>query len=960
MNSHYDDPPAADGVDTHALAAIVRARLFDDVAPYRVGRYTVLERIGAGGMGVVYAAFDGELDRRVAIKLLLGSHDDSEQGRIVREARAMAMLAHPNVAHVYEVGHHGEHTYVAMEHVRGRTLRVWIRERPRPWRDVMAMFVQAGRGLAAAHAAGIVHRDFKPDNVVVGDDDERARVIDFGLARIDGPEDRASDDDLGTLSSPPGSSPRTKTRPGAVGGTPAYMAPEQVRGEPVDARADQFSYCVALWEALAGAPPFAGRSLGDLLDATTHGRITPAPAGTIPGWIALVLRRGLAASPADRHASMGAVLDCLQRDPTVARRRIGLGLTVVAIAAGVLGWRGFDRRRAEQACATAAGALSELWNGERTDALAAAFVDSGITYGADTWSRARPRLDAFVASWSDARGTTCVADLDTPRPASDISRTDACFAERRSHFAALLGQLEAPDAGIVLRTISSIAALPSPAACADPWGPRHDERIPAATTAELASISALHTTGRYDQALEAAKRLRADTEAAGAVAALPEIDLALGLASNRAGHYADAQAALERSFYAAGALGADETMLQAARALIDNVGYRQADVAQGLRWHALAAMLVARLQMGDHPEIAAIDNQLGLLQSVAGDYDASIAAHGRALAIRERVLGEDHPDVAGSLFNRGTMYADRGDLDLAMLDFQRSIALDEAALGPDHPNVAGTLNSLGNLHTQRGEYDAAAAVLQRSLGIKERSLGPTHASIGSTMIGLGNLHHQYGRNEEALADYRRAREVFEVALGTSHPNFAKALESEGSAMTELGRVDEGVAMMRRALAILEEALGPDHSDLAGTLHNIAATLFEAGRLDEALVLLERAKTLMEMTNPEHPDLATPLTLIANIHLTQGHRDVAILELERALTLRENAGVNSYEPSETQFLLAQALWDEGEERERARTLAQAARNKLASYGAVRADGVAAIDEWLAAHVELPRAAGALAR
>jgi serine/threonine protein kinase len=314
-----------DDIERRRVIADVEARLFGgEAAPVKVGRFEIKRRIGVGGLGVVYAAFDPELRRDVALKLLRSDRggDGRESTGMLAEARAMARLAHPNVVTVHEVGVHEGRVFVAMELVDGQTLREWLRrDSPRAWQEVLPVLVAAGRGLAAAHGAGLVHRDFKPENVLVGRDG-RARVTDFGLARASASESPSA--------SANGEDAATRT---AIAGTPAYMAPEQHDGLPCTPAADQFAFAVTAFEALYGERPFAGESVAALAEAKRAGRATRAPAGDVPQRIEATIARGFATRPADRFASIDAMLDALEKRPRA--KGVTIVIAVVAIALGI-------------------------------------------------------------------------------------------------------------------------------------------------------------------------------------------------------------------------------------------------------------------------------------------------------------------------------------------------------------------------------------------------------------------------------------------------------------------------------------------------------------------------------------------------------------------------------------------------------------------------------------------------
>jgi serine/threonine protein kinase len=332
-----------------------------------LGRFLVLDSLGEGGMGAVVSAHDPNLDRVVAIKVLrpaalLGDGETEARTRLLREAQAMAKLQHANVITVHEVGEADDQIFIAMELVRSGSLRDWMEAGAnRGWRDIVAMFRQTGRGLAAAHKAGLVHRDFKPENVLVTEDGV-AKITDFGLVSADTFDlDRMPSNEDEELGDSACLIDITLTQTGALLGTPAYMAPEQhERAVEVDARADQFAFCVALWEALYGLRPFAGSTIVELAGSVLAGTIRmPPDKARVPGWIERALRRGLSPKPADRFDSMDALLDSLVADPSQARRRM-LTWVVPALALAIAGFLVFGKPAAADRGATCAGFESRL------------------------------------------------------------------------------------------------------------------------------------------------------------------------------------------------------------------------------------------------------------------------------------------------------------------------------------------------------------------------------------------------------------------------------------------------------------------------------------------------------------------------------------------------------------------------------------------------------------------------
>jgi tRNA A-37 threonylcarbamoyl transferase component Bud32 len=479
-------PDLAGDLDTARAYARVIAGLFGDGGPdTRIGRYVVRGKLGQGAMGVVYEAFDNALDRRVAIKLVRTDVDTAVVGaRLVREGQALARLNHPNVVHVYEFGQDHGRVFVAMELVDGTTLREWLRARRRGWSDVLDACIAAGRGLAAVHAQGLTHRDFKPDNVMVGDDG-RVRVMDFGLARF------VVDEPLPSASPSAGQDRWAETTAvGRVVGTPAYMAPEQRRLRAANASSDQFSFCVTLWEALLGRRPFT----------ETGEPMAPSSSGPrIPAWLRAVLLRGLHDEPGSRWPDIGALLDALERGRARARRR-----RRAVVVAGVLGLLGvlaiahvLDRRRRERECEQEGNAIAE--NGEA----------HGL---ADT-----------ARVWADARNEACRrARVDDIWDDDDYARASWCLDRQRMRIEAGVDEITAADACLDAQSLARISVPPPD---------QRDEAYAIADALTIARAAATHDidalarlTARAD-ALDFAA-LRAETRTVRAEALVRSEDLA--------------------------------------------------------------------------------------------------------------------------------------------------------------------------------------------------------------------------------------------------------------------------------------------------------------------------------------------------------------------------------------------------------------------------------------------------
>jgi predicted Ser/Thr protein kinase len=465
-----DVPDASDDATQAGLTdaePVVRSRASVVEPGAVVGRHVVLHELGAGGMGVVYAAYDPELDRKVALKLLLpGAGGDIGRLRLLREAQALGRLSHPNVVGIHDVGTVGEQVWLAMEFVQGRTLEQWLRT-PRRWQEVLEILRNAGEGLAAAHAAGLLHRDFKPDNVMVGDDG-RVRVMDFGLARAHAGAG-ASAMDLSPPSPEASSSfassslASTVTRVGAIVGTPSYMAPEQFGSKELSAAADQFAFCVTLWEALYGERPFEGRSPMELVANVLDGKLRPPTrARAAPGWLRRACERGMAVEPTQRWPSMSALLDTLAKGRTRAAVRKGLvAVGVLALlGGGIAAERRWDLARRTAACEASGDEVEVAWSPEREQELRDALVATGVSHAAVTADRVTPWLEQQALAWREARVEACLDTHVRGRwDAETLDRSLWCLEERRMALQSLVDELTLADADVLHKAVSAAAGL---------------------------------------------------------------------------------------------------------------------------------------------------------------------------------------------------------------------------------------------------------------------------------------------------------------------------------------------------------------------------------------------------------------------------------------------------------------------------------------------------------------------
>ncbi|MCB9756212.1 MAG: serine/threonine protein kinase [Myxococcales bacterium] len=943
-----------------------------------VGRFVVLGELGAGGMGVVYAAYDPELDRKVALKLLrpeLARDEGFSSGaearaRLVREAQALAKLSHPNVVAIYDVGERAGGVWLAMEFVDGVTLGTWLKKKARTWREALEVMGAAGRGLVAAHEAKVLHRDFKPENVMIGRDG-RARVMDLGLARVVEEAGRGAREAAPRgLEEPPPRDLRV-TRVGAVLGTPAYMSPEQLRGDEVDARSDVFSFCVTLWEALYGERPFAGDTLNELAANVLLGEVRSprsAEARRVPRWLRGVCLRGLSVEPDHRFASMRALLAALDRGRGRARaRRWALGAVAgLALVAAALGLERRVARARVAACEADGDASAAVWSAEARERVRAGLAATGVSFATTTVARVLPYFDAQADAIREARTEVCL-DARVRRAKGwdeqTLDRAAWCLELRGLELAALASELARADEKMARRAVSAAAKLEEVWACQDPRllsllpGPPRDRAAVRAASETLLRAGALEAAGQYERGLARAREALAAAEGLHWPPLVAAARLRTGTTLSKTGSYEEAEVDLEDAYFLAAEVGSWGTAAEAAVRLIYTVGYKRADHVGGYRWGRQADVALAMLGDADASlRRADVLNSLAMVQLSTGAYAEAMASHERALTIREQALGPEHPLVADSLNNLANVHIDRGANDEAEALLRRAQSIWEKALGPDHPDVALSLNNLAIIRCSTGDYDEARALYERAHHNLVNALGPNHPHVARALNNVAEVHRSTGAYVEAKALYERAGAIWEAVHGPEHPDVAASLNNLAAAHRALGEYAEAKAIGERALAILTKAHGPEHTHVATSTHNLGNVYRSMGELDEAETRYRRALAIWEKVHgPDDPRLAYPLTGLAEVALDRGRPGEALPLVRRALTIRERGGEAKERRAESQFVLARALWDasEGAPDERARALALA-RDAREVWRATEGydDELAALERWLAAREAAP--------
>lgn len=876
------------------------------------GRYVVLREIGSGGMGVVYAAYDPELDRRVALKVLArAASEGTGPARLLREAQTMASISHPNVITVHDVGEVEGRLFIAMELVDGVDLKQWLTQGDHVWSDVLEFLVQAGRGLAAAHVQGLIHRDFKPANVLVGNDG-LVRVLDFGLARRFGSTgEEAHDSDTADHDDSSSANSHTEqlTRTGAVAGTPAYMSPEQHARAELDAKSDQFSFCITAFEALLGVRPFEGKGRMSLMLATTQGQRRPVPKSTpVPGWVTDAILRGLEPKPGDRWPDMDALLEQLQRPPT-SRRAIAAGGLAVAALGGIVAVSLGDG--SESPCAGIDDAQALFGDDER-QAIRAAFEASHVPYADRSLALAVESLDRYAADWAETRREVCEATRvrhDRSETAHDLA--SACLDRHRRDFEATATVLAEADAATVEQSASLVRKLPQLQACTNVESlvsaypaPRPEQREAVEHAETLLSRGrALLRARRDDHALAALRDANEAADASGYPPTIAAAAFELALALNYNSKREEALSTFHRAAQLATRVGDAELLAHVWTEMAVHIALADSGHEEAFRWF-------------DYAEAALPE-----------------ASNNRWLEIRLREA-------------RGTVLAELGRLDEALAELAR---LDERR-EPGAPRTYEEELLLGNIYTWKADYDAASRAFEAAGAQLRESHGEDHPFYATVHNGRGVVAYSTGDLATAEASFRAAYDILSAVLPETSQELLFSLGNTAEIQRLRGNYEEAYASMLAVERIVEASFPPVHREAGTTHNNIATCLLEWGKTEESLPRFDAAiEVRRKVHGDQHAYVANSLTGKGRALLAQGRAHDALPLLEEAHAIRNETEAPPRKRAQTEFALARALVSTEGDPERARALARDALRGLEGTDDPTVEQrITAIEAWLDAN------------
>ncbi len=757
------------------LGATVAALTGKRSARLRVGRYVLLRELGRGGQGMVWEAEDSRMGRKVALKFVQEEGASTDTRWLRREARAMARVEHDNIAAVFDFGEHDGRPYVVMERLHGQDLRRYALE-SHSVATLLSVFVAAGRGLAAAHRAGVVHGDFKPANVMVCSNGS-VKVLDFGLARWSGQRELAI----------------------PVGGTPAYMAPELREGQDPTAWSDQFSFCASL-RAVLTAPSISGMSSA----------------------IERALTRGLHPRPDARWPTMEALLGALNH-------RRGRRLAWVAGAGAMLAALGGAAASTPDEppdCRHAESHRLAVWNRSRGEQLATAFA--AATAGLDnpsagvlTWARTATALDGYGEAWQQDYARHCEAESAPVR---------ACLHDQLRSLDALLTVWRTADARAVELATEAVTALPGPERCSDAPSATASA-VDTAVQAELATVNALRQAG---QRAEAARR--AEPMVRHAAAATPSTHASVLLISGSILLHTDPRRASERleaSMLVASAAGLDRLVAEAAMTLmyVQAAQLRQPIAAERTRRVATAAL--ARFG-GDFRIEASLESTRADLAVSLGHTEEAIeileALHRRLhQGVQTRSISAVfEARVLHNLARARLEHGDAGMVPRAIDELERVVALETAAYGPSHPTFVETYNTLGIAWQHADDWTRAKENWNHALRLATSAIDDNDRILAALLNNLAYASTKTGEFEEATEHLERAYDIRLRTLGREHPDTGMLADNLGGLTHDAGDLQAALRWRSEALRVFEKTLDAEHPWIAQTTLALSATWLEWG------------------------------------------------------------------------------------------------------------------------------------
>ena len=826
--------PQFDFVAQQLRASLRRTVLGRDSPPARAGRFIVIRPAGQGAMGRVYEAYDPDLERKVAIKVLR-ARGASGRAALLREGRALARLSHPNIVTVFEVGTLDDapepSVFVAMEWVGGGTLRRWLEQESRSHERVLDTFVAIGDALATAHREDVVHGDFKPDNVLL-DANGRPKVVDFGLARIRRAPSPTIDG--ASMNAAP-------LMTGPFGGTPAYAAPEIAEGAPPDARADQYGFCMALAEALWRERPRRGAD-GEIV----------LPTRGVPQWLSALVLTGLAHDPGKRHASMAVLVERLRRDPQAQRRRRWAFAIGSLALVGVAAWG--SSMPSEASCPDPAPMMSATWNPARRAALRERLLDSELPFASDLVERLLVNVDRHDEAWRAEMIAACEATVvERVQSQEVLDRRRACLERDRRDLDIALAVVEERGGASLMRALDVVDGLAQPSACAqigalDELPSPEDAEVIASIADHIGRAYALDRTGA-DPSLSMAEARTAYELAQGLdnPREHARANAALGRAYDRTGDYARAREVGERSLWLAYREGDQVGVVRAATLLGWVIGFRQSEpsvaevyVALGnaaaekvelrLSAHAdmhesaaavaatagqyqlaierfEAALALRRATADEQDEARTLEN-MAEVESVVGVAGSALEHLERASEIWARTLPGDHPALAHNEFLRAQIMLEHGDRAEALAHAEHAYATWLKVYPPEHHESVVLLRDLGRIARRAGELERAAAHLTRALPLLEAE--HDDPQIALTHALLGELAHDRREYAEARGHFERARRIWIGVMPEIHPFIAETEINLARIALDDGDAKTAAEHLARASATTEQL--PSHAE----------------------------------------------------------------------------------------------------------------------------------------------------